>query len=373
MRSLGKKPEGARLERIKASPLWDGQRFRNVHPIPLGLRDLGASMPAISEFLCGGGRRVPRGPLPSLDPLEPWRKPPSSGLRATWLGHSTVLVEIGGLRVLTDPVWGRRASPSSLAGPKRFQPVPVPLGSMPPIDLVVVSHDHYDHLDYPTIRELRKRSVPFVTSLGVGAHLEAWGVAPELIVELDWWESHTLPGTDLTVTAAPSQHFSGRALSDRNATLWSSLVLRSPRHKVFFSGDTGLTTEYSAISERLGPFDLVMLEVGAFHPAWGDIHLGPDHALEALALLGGGAFLPVHWGTFSLALHDWDQPAERLLETGAKKGARLVMPRLGEPVEPAHAEGVQPWWRTVDTAETKREPEKEEPTSLPEPMSWPID
>jgi L-ascorbate metabolism protein UlaG (beta-lactamase superfamily) len=272
-----------------------------------------------------------------------------SGLRATWLGHSTVLIEIDGVRLLTDPVWGTRASPSSLVGPKRFQPVPVPLRTMPQVDAVLVSHDHYDHLDYPTIRQLAKIGVPFVTSLGVGAHLEAWGVQPARIVELDWWESHTLPRTDVTVTAAPSQHFSGRGLKDRNSTLWSSLVIRSPRHRVFFSGDTGLTTEYRTIRDRLGPFDLVMLEVGAFHAAWGDIHLGPENALKAHELLGGGALLPVHWGTFSLAMHAWDQPAEVLLERAVGANVQLVMPRLGEPVEPSHAECVHPWWRGVDT------------------------
>jgi L-ascorbate metabolism protein UlaG (beta-lactamase superfamily) len=373
MKSLGKKPEGARLERIKASPLWTDDRFRNLHPIIPGLRDPNASMPTLKDFLCGGERRVPRGPLPSMNPLQSWTRPPASGLRVTWLGHSTVLIEIDGLRVLTDPVWGPRASPSRLAGPKRFQPVPVPLRAMPPIDVVLVSHDHYDHLDYPTIRELAKREVPFVTSLGVGAHLEAWGVPPERIVELDWWESHQVPNSELIVTAAPSQHFSGRGLKDRNATLWSSLVIRSPRHAVFFSGDTGLTTEYETIRERHGPFDLVMLEVGAFHPAWGDIHLGPQNALEALALLGGGLFLPVHWGTFSLAMHAWDQPAETLLELAPKKGAQLVMPRLGEPVEPAHAEGVEPWWRVADLGVRETNPATPAAPTLPKAMSWPID
>jgi L-ascorbate metabolism protein UlaG (beta-lactamase superfamily) len=374
MKSLGKKPEGARLERIRASPRWGGDQFRNIHPVIPGLRDPRASMPTVSEFLCGGERRVPQRPLPSLNPLTNWVKPPASGLRATWLGHSTVLIEIDGVRVLTDPVWGARASPSRLAGPKRFQPVPVPLRAMPPIDVVIVSHDHYDHLDYPTIRELAKSNVPFVTSLGVGSHLEAWGVPPERIVELDWWESHRLPNSGLTVTAAPSQHFSGRALHDRNATLWSSLVIRSERHAVFFSGDTGLTTEYQTIREGLGPFDLVMLEVGAFHPGWGDIHLGPENALKALALLGGGAFLPVHWGTFSLAMHAWDQPAEALLEFGPKAGAQLLMPRLGEPVEPAHPEHVEPWWRTVDTIERKPEPPQTPAgATLPKAMPWPID
>ena len=346
MKSLGRKPAGTRLERIQASPRWAGEQFRNLHPILPGLRDANAPMPTLREFLCGGERRLPPGPLPAVSPLDNWSKPPGSGLRVTWLGHSTVLIEIDGLRVLTDPVWGPRASPSRLVGPKRFQPVPVPLRALPPIDLVVVSHDHYDHLDYPTIRQLRKSPVPFVTSLGVGAHLESWGVQPERIVELDWWESHSLPNADLTVTAAPSQHFSGRTMKTRNTTLWSSLVIRSARHAVFFSGDTGLTTEYQLIRERLGPFDLTMLEVGAWHPAWGDMHLGPENALEAHALLGGGAFLPIHWGTFALAMHPWDQPAETLLRLGPAAGAQLLMPRLGEPVEPSHGREIDPWWRT---------------------------
>jgi L-ascorbate metabolism protein UlaG (beta-lactamase superfamily) len=373
MKSLGSKSDGLRLERMKDSLLWAGEAFRNIHPVLPRLRDPGATPPTLSDFLCGGERRVPRGPLPSVDPRALWSKRPGTGLRATWLGHSTVLIEIDGLTVLTDPVWGPRASPSRLIGPKRFQPVPIPLRSLPPVDVVLVSHDHYDHLDYPTIRELARRDVPFVTSLGVGAHLEAWGVPPQRITELDWWESHTLPAADLTITAAPSQHFSGRGLKDRNATLWSSLVIRSRRHAVFFSGDTGLTIEYAAIRERLGPFDLVMLEVGAFHPSWGHIHLGPENALEALELLGGGAFLPVHWGTFSLAMHAWDDPAETLLALGPKRGAQLVMPRLGEPVEPARVDRVTPWWRAVDAPKVSATRVDATPTTLPKSMPWPLD
>jgi L-ascorbate metabolism protein UlaG (beta-lactamase superfamily) len=378
MKSLGKKPDGARLERMQASPMWAGDSFRNVHPITPGLRDTTAPKPTLSEFLCGGVRRVPSAPLPSLDPTETWAKPADTGLRATWLGHSTVLIEIDGLRVLTDPVWGPRASPSRLAGPKRFQPVPVALRAMPPIDLVLVSHDHYDHLDYPTIRELAAMRVPIVTSLGVGAHLEYWGVAPELITELEWWQSHThrSPATksEVKITAAPSQHFSGRGLKDRNSTLWSSLVIQTEKHSVFFSGDTGLTSEYATIRERLGPFDLVMLEVGAFHPSWGDIHLGPDNALKAHALLGGGPFLPVHWGTFSLALHEWDAPVETLLSLAPSLGAQLVMPRLGEPVEPSRVQSVTPWWRAVDTrGRGVRVAEEPVPVSLPKSMPWPVD
>jgi L-ascorbate metabolism protein UlaG (beta-lactamase superfamily) len=377
MQTLGQRAEGERLERMRASPLWRDGGFRNLHPIAEGLRDPAVSMPSIKDFLTGGERRTPDAPLPSMDPRESWLKKAGSGLRATWLGHSTVLLEMDGYRVLTDPVWGTRASPFRLLGPKRFQPVPLRLREMPEVDVVVISHDHYDHLDYPTIRALARNSqVPFVTSLGVGAHLQAWGVPSARITELDWWETHRVPGTGLTVTAAPSQHFSGRGLKDRNATLWSSMVMRSERHAVFFSGDTGLTSEYALIRERLGPFDLVMLEVGAFHPAWGDIHLGPMNALKAHALLGGGAFMPVHWGTFSLAMHAWDEPADTLLAHAPVRDA-LVMPRLGEPVEPSQQRPVQAWWRQAP-GEPVRSPVESEPAvavtgAREKSLPWPLD
>jgi L-ascorbate metabolism protein UlaG (beta-lactamase superfamily) len=369
---MGTRAGGARLERMKASALWSGDRFQNVHPVLPNLRDPTVPMPSLKDFICGGERRVPRGPLPSTSPLTAWAKMPQSGLRVTWLGHSTMLVEIDGVRILTDPVWGPRASPSALVGPKRFQAVPISLREMPPVDVVLVSHDHYDHLDYPTIRALARTSVPFVTSLGVGAHLEYWGVPPERITELDWWESYTVPNTGVVLTAAPSQHFSGRGLKDRNATLWSSFAIRSPEHSVFFSGDTGLTTEYQSIRERFGPFDLVMLEIGAFHPSWGDIHLGPDNASKAHAMLGG-VFMPVHWGTFALAMHAWDQPAERLLKLAADTGVQLLMPLLGQPTEPAHADGVEPWWRAVDNSEVRLAASEEGKVTWPSSAPWPLD
>lgn len=380
MKTFGQRADrsgGLRLERMRASPHWaDGERgggFRNLHPILPGLRNTEGPRPTLSDFLCGGGRRAPAGPLPSVDPREAWLRPPDTGLRATWLGHSTVLIEIDGFKVLTDPVWGPRASPLRFAGPERFQPMPIKLKALPVPDVVVISHDHYDHLDYPTVVALARHTrVPIVTSLGVGAHLEAWGVPHERITELDWWESFTLPGGALQVTAAPSQHFSGRGLKDRNATLWSSMVVRTANHRVFFSGDTGLTTQYEAIRDRLGPFDLVMLEVGAFHPSWGDIHLGPENALKAWQLLGGGPFLPIHWGTFALALHDWDEPAETLLAQAPGLGTPLVMPRLGEPVEPSRAEIVTPWWRAVDARGEVAAPT---PPVVPSPrqVPWPLD
>jgi L-ascorbate metabolism protein UlaG (beta-lactamase superfamily) len=369
MSAFGSKPSGLRLERMKSSPRYHDGVFRNTHNVGPRLK---TPLKTMGKFLFGCERRVPLAPLPLSNPRDTWQKPVQSGLRATWLGHSTVLVEIDGFRVLTDPVWGERASPTRFAGPKRFQPMPVPISALPPLDAIVLSHDHYDHLDYPTILELLQGSVPIVTSLGVGAHLEAFGIAPERIKELDWWEHAELPG-GLIVTAAPSQHFSGRSMSDRNVTLWSSMIVRGPRHSFFFSGDTGLTPEYEEIKRRLGPFDLVMLEVGAFNVAWGDIHLGPENALSALAMLGGGPFLPVHWGTFNLAMHAWDDTVETLLQLAPKqpRAVQLVLPRLGEPVEPAHVERVDPWWRAI--AALEKDAPAAQPEEAAEPMLEPID
>jgi L-ascorbate metabolism protein UlaG (beta-lactamase superfamily) len=264
----------------------------------------------------------------------------------TWLGHSTLLLEMDGRRVLTDPVFGDRASPVSFAGGKRFHPVPARIAELPKLDAVLLSHDHYDHLCASSMRELARLNVPVVTSLGVGARLEELGVAPSNIVELDWWEQHQLPG--LSFTATPSQHFSGRSLTDRNQTLWSSWVVRSERQQLFFSGDTGLTEEFASVHQRFGRFDLVMLEIGAWHPAWGTIHLGPENALRAFEMLGGGSLLPVHWGTFDLGLHPWAEPAETLLRLAQPSGARVLTPLLGRPFEPAHADGLTPWWRAVE-------------------------
>jgi L-ascorbate metabolism protein UlaG (beta-lactamase superfamily) len=366
---FGKQPSGLRLERMQGSPRYRDGEFRNLHPVLPGLK--AGDMPSITDFLCPGGRRVPAAPLSVLDPRPSWQRPPESGLRVTWLGHSTLLLEVDGVRVLTDPVWGERVSPVGFAGPKRFHPVPVKLAQLPELDAVIVSHDHYDHLDYPTILELAKTDVRFFTSLGVGAHLEGWGIDEGRITELDWWESAPLAGGRATVTAAPSQHFSGRAPGLRNTTAWSSFAVRGQRHACFFSGDTGLTTEYASIREKLGPFDVVALEVGAFHPAWGDIHLGPENALKAFELIGGAHFLPVHWGTFNLAMHDWDEPAERLLELG--RGVPLLMPRLGEAVEPSRRGDATPWWRGSGAPLPAATPTPAPALDPQAPIAWPLD
>ncbi len=341
------KHAGERLERVRASSQFRDGRFHNpTRGIPVVRNN---SLALTREFFFGGKRRVPESPLPVESPLETWSRRPSTDLRITWLGHSTMLIESGGIRVLTDPVFGERLGPLRFAGPKRFHPVPATIAQLPPLDAILVSHDHLDHLCKPSILELARLRVPVITSLGVGTHLEKYGV--ETIVELDWWENQVLCGGDLRFTAVPAHHFSGRTLTDRNTTLWSSWVIETNRHRLFFSGDTGLHEGMSTIAERFGAFDVTMLEIGAWNPAWGDIHLGPANALRALDLLGGGTLLPMHWGTFDLGLHPWAEPAEQLLSLAATTSSRILTPGLGRPFEPAQIEEPVAWWREVGRRE----------------------
>lgn len=334
---------GLRLERVKASKQYDGSVFKNPTGAGPGLQ--GNPLPLLGEFFFGDAQREPKKPLPLEKPHEAWTAKVSSGLRVTWLGHSTVLLEIDGFRVLTDPVFGERASPLRFAGPKRFHAVPSTLDELPELDAVLLSHDHYDHLCRPTMEALAKKSVPIVTALGVGAHLERFGIAHERIHELDWDESFEVKG--LRFTATPCQHFSGRGVHDRNSTLWASWVIQGDTKKVFFSGDTGLTDQFKDTGAKYGPFDLVMLEVGAFHESWKAIHLGPENALKVFQMLGGGTLLPVHWGTFNLALHAWDDPAETLVKLAEEQKLRVLTPKLGQVFEPSRVERMAPWWREL--------------------------
>jgi L-ascorbate metabolism protein UlaG (beta-lactamase superfamily) len=247
----------------------------------------------------------------------------------------------------------------------------VPTAALPPLDLILLSHDHYDHLDYRTIRALAPRGTPFVAPLGVGVHLERWGIEPHRITELDWWERFEMGrGRErLVVTAAPAQHFSGRGLGTRNHTLWCSYGVESGDRRFFFGGDSGLMPLFSEIRDQLGPFDLSAIEIGAYHPAWGDIHMGPKNALAALEMLGGGPMLPIHWGTFDLATHRWDQPIEVLIRVGAESGVELVVPRLGEPVEPGSFREPTPWWRDV-AALHGAEPGEPDPQPAAASRAW---
>ncbi|HLM74970.1 MAG TPA: MBL fold metallo-hydrolase, partial [Polyangiaceae bacterium] len=275
-----------------------------------------------------------------------------------WFGHSSMLVEIDGHRVLTDPLWSERASPLSWIGPRRFYAPPAPLDELPAVHAVVISHDHYDHLDRETISAMKGWDTIFVAPLGVGAHLAGWGVPEDRIVELDWW-GRTKVG-DLEIVCTPARHASGRTLTDKDATLWAGYALVGPKHRAYYSGDTGLFPALREIGERLGPFDVTMIESGAYGSAWPDWHLGPEQAVTAHQMVKGRVMLPVHWGLFNLAFHGWTEPVERVLAAAEKTGVTVVVPKPGESIEvparPAVPVSERRWWPELAWQSAEQDP-----------------
>ena len=325
-------------------PRHSGKKYYNVLPTSVSPPSGYGSL--LRRYLFEKAEREPTQPLGPFvaDAAALAAAVPPTAVRATWLGHSTVLIELDGRRFLTDPVWCARVSPSQLVGPKRFFAPPLPLAQLPPLDGIILSHDHYDHLDEAAIRALAPRGEQFFCPLGVGAHLRRWGVPASRITEATWWDKVAL-APDFELVATPARHFSGRGLLNRDSTLWASWVLKGPQHRVFFGGDSGPFDEaFQEIGAAYGPFDLVMLEIGASDPEWADIHLGPDNALAAHRLLGGGPLLPLHWGTFNLAFHAWRQPVQRLIEAAGPE-VTLLLPTPGQRVEAAAGPVASQWWK----------------------------
>ena len=271
---------------------------------------------------------------------------PESGLRVTWMGHSTSLLEMDGVRILIDPVWDERASPTSWSGPKRFFPPPLALEELPEIDAIVISHDHYDHLGEGTVRQLAKmeklRDVRWITAIGVEKILQRYGVKAERCTALDWTDAVDVG--PVKVTALPVRHFSGRSLFNRFETLWASFAITGPEHRVYYGADSGEWDGFAEIGAAFGPFDLTMLEIGAFDPLWAAIHMGPDGAVRTFNAMGGhGLLMPIHWGLFDLALHAWSQPIEIIF---AAEGVRLWSPVPGVPTDViAGGEIRSEWWK----------------------------
>lgn len=276
------------------------------------------------------------------------RVPPVDGLRVTWFGHSSTLVEIDHLRILMDPFWSPAAGPNGLLGASRFFPAPAALSDLGPIDAVLISHDHWDHLDQGTIMAMRDwTATTFVVPLVIGAHLERWGIPTERIRELDWWDQTTIGSVDLVAT--PSRHSSGRNPLVSNETLWSGWAVRGPEHQVWYSGDSAYFPEISQIGERLGPFDVTLINSGQYDVNWPDNHFGPELAVEVNDLVGGDLMIPLHWGLLDLAPHNWTEPVERVLaEAGCRNQSTLVL-APGVPTEPNEeaVAGQTQWWASL--------------------------
>lgn len=261
------------------------------------------------------------------------------------LGHSTLLIKLRGAFWLTDPVFSERASPVQFLGPKRFHAPPIALEDLPPIKGVILSHDHYDHLDRDTIRRLAPNVEHFLTPTGVGDRLIRWGVDAAKVRQLDWWQSTQVDG--LRFVATPAQHFSGRGFGDANRTLWASWVLIDDETRVFFSGDTGYFSGFREIGERYGPFDLTLIETGAYNEQWPHVHMQPEQSLQAHIDLKGKWMMPIHNGTFDLALHAWHEPFDRIAKLAEKGGVRLATPRMGEGLSLTAPQAGDRWWRAI--------------------------
>ncbi|WP_192021847.1 MBL fold metallo-hydrolase [Shewanella sp. WPAGA9] len=266
------------------------------------------------------------------------------------LGHSTILIRLDGDYILLDPVFSQRASPVQWAGPKRFHQSPISIEQLPPIKAVIISHDHYDHLDKSAITELSDKVEHFVTPEKVGDYLIEWGVEPSKVSQLSWWQELTIG--ELTLAATPAQHFSGRGLRDRDTTLWASWVIKGTNSNLFFSGDGGYFSGFKEIGERYGPFDITMIETGAYNEMWSQIHMMPEQSLQAHIDLNGSEFessvlMPIHNGTFDLALHDWFEPLEWISDLGEQANVSVITPVFGEPVNVASPQKTQAWWREM--------------------------
>lgn len=346
--SFGSLPSGSRLERIKKSPQYRNGSFKNQTNTPQLVE--GASFISISKdfFFKKVHGKEPKQALPfAVDTLfnEAITKP-----RITWLGHSSYVLEFENFTLVVDPVF-HRASPVSWAGPKQFQgPDSFGAANLPgKIDAVLITHDHYDHLDFHTVQDLKHRVPHWFTSLGVGSHLEYWGVPADRITELDWFEE-AQPAQGYKLTALPARHFSGRGFT-RDQTLWSSFALKTPKLNLYLGGDSGYEKHFAEIGKAYGPFDLALLECGQYGVNWPYIHMSPEQAALASIELGAKIVMPVHWGKFALAMHPWQEPVERFLAKAEslKVEYQVATPFMGKTTSLANLNGGMPfWWRGLE-------------------------
>lgn len=323
-------------------------KFINLIPTSMDM-DFKNIVDVSIKFIRGGPDRSPRSTIPvqTIDSLEIADKP--DGLtRLTWFGHSAFLLELDGKNILIDPMLGESPAPHPWLGTGRYSDqLPIKIEKMPKIDAVLISHDHYDHLDYKSILKLKDKTDAFYVPFGVGAHLAAWGISENKIFELNWWDE--IKHKNFTFVAAPARHFSGRALFDRNSTLWSSWIILAETESIYFSGDGGYGPHFKEIGEKYGPFDIALMECGQYNERWEAIHMMPEQTVQATIDVKGKVLLPIHWGMFTLALHSWKDPIERVTAKASELGQPITTPIVGEPILISNKQFPNSgWWTHVD-------------------------
>ena len=343
---IGGKPGGERLARIQSSPEYKNGTFQNVIETIMDMSFNNMSK-AMYKMAFGEKDRVPSKAIHTVPfNREQFEKLGNDGEAAiAWFGHTSLLIKIHGKVFLTDPVIvGKRASMLSFIGPKRFPFTHhIEIEELPDIDVILLSHDHYDHLDYPTIIKMCDRVKQFIVPLGVGVHLEKWGVSSAVISEFDWWQQFSID-KNITLTCTPTRHFSGRALTGRNTTLWCSWIINGLQQKIYFGADSGYSPSFKEIGDKYGPFDLCILECGAYSEYWPNIHMMPEETNQAGIDLKAKKLLPVHWGKFSLSLHGWKEPIRRLKKQASLTGVQIVTPRIGQIFEVGVDVAQEEWW-----------------------------
>lgn len=327
---FGDVPKGTHLEKISKSVNYGGNKFINLIPTSMNMtpKDMWVTM---RDFASGGKDRSPANALPTQ--FDNNLSSPSDTLaQIVWYGHSAISLEIDDKLILIDPMFGKTASPVPFMTKRFAYSDPIDLNLIEKVDAVILSHDHYDHLDYPSIIQLKDRVGHFYTPLGVGSHLLSWGVEESKITELDWWESAELE--NIGIISAPARHFSGRGLTDRNKTQWASWIIQGKNENIYFSGDSGYGPHFKEIGERFGPFDFAMMECGQYNEKWEAIHMMPEQTVQASLDVRAKRMMPIHWSAFNLSLHSWTDPVERAVKAAETHGVDIITPLIGDKFSP---------------------------------------
>ena len=324
--SFGGKTTGDKFQKLKRSKNFSNGKFINPTPTVMDTR-IKTSLSIMRDFIKGNPKSRPEQPI-EVDKLDIELNPTKA--RITWFGHSTLMVEMEDKILLLDPMLGKSPSPVPFGNRRFSNTLPIEIDDLPMIDGVIISHDHYDHLDYSSIMKLKDKVKRFFVPLGVGSHLERWGIEQERIVEQDWWEQTDFDG--LSFICTPARHFSGRGLTNRNSTLWASWVIVGEYNKIYFSGDGGYGPHFKEIGEKYGPFDVTLMECGQYDKRWAPIHMVPEETVQAHLDLAGKLLIPIHWAGFTLSVHDWTDPIERAIRAAEKQRVKIATPRIGEAV-----------------------------------------